>query len=86
MSGMVNKINVEVNIDNRDTAGAKSISDPTIDIAPTVKGTVSPKTETKITSKVEAKSKSKAKTKSKAKADAVASGDDAPGNSGHDND
>jgi len=83
---MVNEINVEVNIDNRDKAGAESISDPKINVAPTVKSTVSPKTDTKITSKVEAKSKSKAKTKSKAKADAVASGDDAPGNSGHDDD
>jgi len=84
MCGTVNKINVEVNIDNRDAAGATSNSDPTIDAAPTVKSTVSPKTDTKLTSKVEAKSKSKAKTKSKAKADV--SDDSAPGNSGNGND
>ena len=77
-SGTVNKINVEVNIDNRDTARAASTSDPKIAVTPTVKTTVSPKTDTKITSKAKAKSKSKAKSKakSKVKADTEASGDE----------
>jgi hypothetical protein len=75
--GTDTNINVEVNIDNRDTAGATSKSNPTVKSAPTVKSTVSPKTDTKVTSK--AKSKSKAKGK-------VVVEDDAPGNSGNGND
>ena len=76
-SGTVNKIKVEVNIDNRDKAETVSTSDPKIDVTPTVKTTVSPKTDTKVTSKAKAKSKSKskAKTKSKVKADTPVSDD-----------
>jgi hypothetical protein len=82
-SGTVNKIKVEVNIDNRDKAETVSTSDPKIDVTPTVKTTVSPKTDTKVTSKAKAKSKSKSKAKSKSKvnADTTAS-DDGDGENG----